>query len=60
MSTVLNGGVPTKVLADKAPPKRIPWRAIVPIAVAAVLALLPAPGGLPQHAWQHLHHDAGF
>jgi L-tartrate/succinate antiporter len=51
MSTVLHGGVPTKVLADKAPPHHFPWRAIVPIAVAAVLALLPPPGGLPHHAW---------
>jgi len=59
MSTVLPGGVPTKVLADKAPPHSIPWRAIVPIAVAAVLALLPAPGGLPQHAWYFFAIFAG-
>ena len=59
MSTVLPGGVPTKVLADKAPPHKIPWRAIVPIAVAAVLALVPAPGGLPQHAWYFFAIFAG-
>ena len=59
MSTVIHGGVPTKVLADKAPPHRIPWRAIVPIAVAAVLALLPPPDGLPQHAWYFFAIFAG-
>ena len=59
MSTVIHGGVPTEVLADKAPPHHFPWRAIVPIAVTAVLALLPAPGGLPQHAWYFFAIFAG-
>src|SRR5258707_5716622 len=27
------------------------WKAIAPIAVAVVLVLLPAPSGLPHHAW---------
>src|SRR5580704_12055143 len=27
------------------------WKAIAPIAIAIVLALLPVPTGLPQHAW---------
>jgi L-tartrate/succinate antiporter len=27
------------------------WRAIAPVAVAIVIALVPAPAGLPQHAW---------
>ena len=27
------------------------WRAIAPVAVAALLALLPAPEGLAPHAW---------
>ena len=27
------------------------WRAIAPIAVAVLLAIIPAPEGLPQHAW---------
>jgi L-tartrate/succinate antiporter len=31
----------------------IPWRAVAPIAVAAVLAIIPAPEGLPQHAWYY-------
>jgi L-tartrate/succinate antiporter len=27
------------------------WKAVAPITLAVVLALLPAPSGLPQHAW---------
>src|SRR5260370_39440118 len=27
------------------------WKAVVPVAVAVILALLPVPAGLPQHAW---------
>jgi L-tartrate/succinate antiporter len=29
----------------------VPWKALVPIAVAVVLALIPPPEGLAQHAW---------
>ena len=36
-----------------------PWRAIVPIAVAVLLALIPAPEGLPQHAWYYFAIFAG-
>ena len=35
------------------------WKAIAPIAVAIVLALLPAPSGLPQHAWYYFSIFAG-
>jgi len=38
---------------------RLPWRAILPIAVAAVLAIMPAPPGLPQHAWYYFAIFAG-
>src|ERR1700686_1774670 len=27
------------------------WKAVAPVAVAVILALLPVPTGLPQHAW---------
>src|SRR5262245_26828033 len=27
------------------------WKAIAPIAVAIIIALIPAPAGMPQHAW---------
>ena len=42
---------PAVVLAAKAPEHHFPWRAILPLAVAALIALLPAPEGLAQHAW---------
>ncbi|HEY4565607.1 MAG TPA: anion permease [Thermoanaerobaculia bacterium] len=38
---------------------KIPWKAIAPGAVAAVLALIPAPAGLPQHAWYFFAIFAG-
>jgi L-tartrate/succinate antiporter len=34
-----------------AKPMRISWTAIAPVAVAIIIALIPAPAGLPQHAW---------
>lgn len=27
------------------------WKAVAPIAIAVAIALIPAPAGLPQHAW---------
>jgi L-tartrate/succinate antiporter len=33
---------------------KLDWRAIAPIAVAIIIALIPAPTGLPQHAWYFL------
>jgi L-tartrate/succinate antiporter len=38
---------------------KLPWRALVPVAVAAVIALFPAPEGLPQHAWYFFAIFAG-
>jgi L-tartrate/succinate antiporter len=38
---------------------KIPWKAVAPGAVAAVLALIPAPAGLPQHAWYFFAIFAG-
>jgi hypothetical protein len=35
------------------------WRAIVPVAVTALLALTPAPAGLAQHAWYYFAVFAG-
>ena len=35
------------------------WKAIAPVAVTIVLALLPAPSGLPQHAWYYFAIFAG-
>jgi len=35
------------------------WKAAVPVAVALLLALIPAPEGLPQHAWWYFAIFAG-
>ena len=37
----------------------ITWKHIAPIAVAIALALMPAPEGLPQHAWYYFAIFAG-
>lgn len=36
-----------------------PWRALAPMAVAIAIAVLPAPDGLPQHAWYFFAIFAG-
>lgn len=38
---------------------KLAWKAIIPIAVAVLLALIPAPDGLPQHAWYFFAIFAG-
>ena len=38
---------------------RFCWRAVAPVALAAALALLPAPPGLAQHAWYYFAIFAG-
>ena len=44
-NTARSGALPQK------PHLHLPWKAVVPLAVAAVIALLPAPAGLAPHAW---------
>ena len=54
------GSVPAAV---KAPAERgghaFPWKAALPIAVAVVLAIIPPPEGLAQHAWYFFAIFAG-
>ena len=50
---------PTAVQAAPAPEHHFPWRAILPLAVAALIALLPAPEGLAPHAWYFFAVFAG-
>ena len=38
---------------------RIPWKAVAPFAVTALLALVPAPAGLSQNAWYYFSIFAG-
>ena len=59
MSTVAPRPADSKALAHKAPHHELPWRALLPVAVTLVLALMPAPGGLPQHAWYFFAIFAG-
>ena len=35
------------------------WKALIPLVVAAAIALIPAPDGLPQHAWYYFAIFAG-
>jgi L-tartrate/succinate antiporter len=54
------GHVPAAVQAPAAQGGHaFPWKAVVPIAVAAVLALIPPPEGLAQHAWYFFAIFAG-
>lgn len=39
--------------------KSIPWKAVIPILVAVVIALLPAPAGLAPYAWYYFAIFAG-
>ena len=55
--SILTRGAPTKLLA--APEHPFPWRAVLPVAVAVLIALLPAPEGLPQYAWYYFAIFAG-
>ena len=51
MSTTV--AFPTPEPTTAVAPPRGWWRAVVPIAIAIVLALLPPPPGLTQHAWYY-------
>ena len=59
MSLALRGAPVTKKTDTSASPHHFPWRALLPVAVAALIALLPAPEGLPQHAWYFFAIFAG-
>lgn len=64
MSTVLHDGpgMPEAPMAPKAAAARgwpLSWKALAPVAVASAIALLPAPDGLPQHAWYFFAIFAG-
>jgi len=59
MSTLAHGTGSPAIPSDYAPHFTFPWRALAPVAVAAMLALCPAPEGLPQHAWYFFAIFAG-
>src|SRR3954469_4960603 len=49
--------IPVTPVAGSIP--KIGWTAFAPIVVAVVIALMPAPTGLPQHAWYYFAIFAG-
>ena len=59
MSTFKPGVAPASGAGAKPPGSVFPWRALLPIAVVVALALVPAPEGLPQHAWYFFAIFAG-
>ena len=50
---------PIRESTPSAPTKRFPWKAIAPVAAAAIIAVIPAPGGLTQNAWWYFALFAG-
>ena len=38
---------------------KLTWKHFAPVVVAIVIALIPAPAGLPQHAWYYFAIFAG-
>jgi L-tartrate/succinate antiporter len=42
--------IPEKIVAKKAPQW---WRTAIPLAIVAIIAVLPPPQGLPQHTWYY-------
>jgi L-tartrate/succinate antiporter len=45
--------------ASAVKPPHVSWKALAPIAVAIVIALIPAPAGLAPHAWYFFAIFAG-
>jgi L-tartrate/succinate antiporter len=57
--SILSRRAPVQRSAGQAPEHHFAWRAVVPVAAAALIALLPAPEGLPQFAWYYFAIFAG-
>jgi len=57
---------PDRLSRERAPgaastvkPPHVSWKALAPIAVAIIIALIPAPAGLAPHAWYFFAIFAG-
>ena len=59
MSKVETGTITPAVNAKKESSSKITWKHFAPIVVALVIALIPAPAGLPQYAWYYFAIFAG-
>src|SRR6266513_248458 len=53
MSKVETGTVTPAVGAKRESSSKIGWKHFVPVVVGIVIALIPAPTGLPQYAWYY-------
>jgi L-tartrate/succinate antiporter len=53
MSKVETGAVTPAASAKKEGASKITWKHFAPLVVGLVIALIPAPTGLPQHAWYY-------
>jgi L-tartrate/succinate antiporter len=53
MSKVETAPVAPTVSAKKESSKKIGWKHFAPLVVALIVALIPAPAGLPQYAWYY-------
>lgn len=59
MSKVQTGTMTPTVSAKKESLGKTNWKAFAPVVVALVVALIPAPAGLPQYAWYYVAIFAG-
>jgi L-tartrate/succinate antiporter len=59
MSKVETGTITPAVNAKKENSSKITWKHFAPIVVGIVIALIPAPAGLPQYAWYYVAIFAG-
>ena len=53
MSKVETGTVTPAVNAQKQSRRKITWKHFAPVVVGIIIALIPAPAGLPQYAWYY-------
>ena len=59
MSKVETGTITPAVNAKKESSSKITWKHFAPLVVAIIIALIPAPAGLPQYAWYYVAIFAG-
>ena len=59
MSKVQTGAITPGVNAKKENLGKVSWKHFAPLVVALVIALIPAPAGLPQYAWYYVAIFAG-
>jgi L-tartrate/succinate antiporter len=59
MSKVETGTATPAVNVKKESSRKVTWKHFAPVVVAIVIALIPAPSGLPQHAWYYFAIFAG-